>query len=88
MQQRLGEIVEACVVTVPAAFELHQCDATRKAAQAAGFKQSPLLQEPVAAALAYGFPADEETAYCLVYDLGGGTFAEEILIARKAPLTS
>jgi len=52
VQARTGEIVEACVVTVPAAFELHQCDATRKAAQLAGFKESPLLQEPVAAALA------------------------------------
>jgi molecular chaperone DnaK len=81
VQQRLGELVEACVVTVPAAFELHQCNATRKAAQAAGFKQSPLLQEPVAAALAYGFQADEEKAYWLVYDFGGGTFDAAIIKA-------
>src|ERR1700733_1182930 len=59
VQQRLDEVVEACVVTVPAAFELHQCDATRRATQLAGFKESPLLQEPVAAALAYGFQVDE-----------------------------
>src|ERR1700751_4923525 len=45
VQQRKGEIVEAAVITVPAAFELHQCDATRKAAEIAGFKMSPLLQE-------------------------------------------
>jgi molecular chaperone DnaK len=83
VQQRLGEIVEACVVTVPAAFELHQCDATRKAAQAAGFKESPLLQEPVAAALAYGFQAEQEKAYWLVYDFGGGTFDAAIIKAEE-----
>jgi molecular chaperone DnaK len=86
VQQRLGENVEACVVTVPAAFELHQCDATRKAAQAAGFKDSPLLQEPVAAALAYGFQADKEKAYWLVYDFGGGTFDAAIIKAEEGTL--
>ena len=59
-QQRMGEVIEAAVITVPAAFELHQCDATRKAAQLAGFN-SPLLQEPVAAALAHGFQADKRS---------------------------
>ena len=86
VQQRLGEIVEACVVTVPAAFELHQCDATRKAAQAAGFKDSPLLQEPVAAALAHGFQADQEKAYWLVYDFGGGTFDAAIMKAEEGTI--
>ena len=52
VQQRTGELVEASVITVPAAFELHQCAATRTAAELAGFKLSPLLLEPVAAALA------------------------------------
>jgi molecular chaperone DnaK len=79
VQQRTGELVEAAVITVPAAFELHQCDATRKAAQLAGFRESPLLQEPVAAALAYGFQADKEKAYWLVYDFGGGTFDAAII---------
>lgn len=74
VQQRCGEDIDAAVITVPAAFELHQCDATRKAAQLAGFTKSPLLQEPVAAALAYGFQADAEKAYWMVYDFGGGTF--------------
>lgn len=86
VQQRLGEIVEGCVVTVPAAFELHQCDATRKAAQLAGFKDSPLLQEPVAAALAYGFQADQEKAYWLVYDFGGGTFDAAIIKAEEGTI--
>jgi molecular chaperone DnaK len=74
VQQKTGEAVDAAVITVPAAFELHQCDATKKAAQLAGFKQHALLQEPVAAALAFGFQADNKKAYWLVYDFGGGTF--------------
>ena len=49
-----GEEISAAVLTVPAAFELHQCDATKRAAELAGFRTSLLLQEPVAAALAYG----------------------------------
>jgi len=79
VQQRLGEIIEAAVITVPAAFELHQCDATRKAAKLAGFSESPLLQEPVAAALAYGFQKEQSNAYWLVYDFGGGTFDAAIV---------
>ncbi len=86
VQQRAGEIVQACVITVPAAFELHQCDATRKAAQLAGIKDSPLLQEPVAAALAYGFQADEERAYWLVYDFGGGTFDAAVIKADEGTI--
>ncbi|EDY20132.1 2-alkenal reductase [Chthoniobacter flavus Ellin428] len=86
VQQRTEEVVEAAVITVPAAFELHQCDATRKAAQLAGFRDSPLLQEPVAAALAYGFQADEEKAYWLVYDFGGGTFDAAIIKAEEGTI--
>lgn len=86
VQQRTGEVVEASVITVPAAFELHQCDATRKAAQLAGFKESPLLQEPVAAALAYGFQVDQEKAYWLVYDFGGGTFDAAIIKSEEGTI--
>ena len=86
VQQRRGESVEACVITVPAAFELHQCAATRKAAQLAGFKESPLLQEPVAAALACGFQADKQKAYWLVYDFGGGTFDAAIIKAEEGTI--
>src|ERR1700733_5065046 len=86
VQQRTGEVVEASVITVPAAFELHQCDATRKAAEIAGFKMSPLLQEPVAAALAYGFQVDQEKAYWLVYDFGGGTFDAAIMKAEEGTI--
>jgi len=86
VQQRTGEIVEATVITVPAAFELHQCDATRKAAQLAGFKESPLLQEPVAAALAYGFEVEKEKAFWLVYDFGGGTFDAAIIKSEEGTI--
>lgn len=79
----LGEEITAAVITVPAAFELHQCDATRRAGELAGFKGSPLLQEPVAAALAYGFQVDAERAYWLVYDFGGGTFDAALIKAEE-----
>jgi len=75
VKQRMGEDVEHAVITVPAAFEFAQCEATRKAAQLAGLQSAPLLQEPVAAALAYGFQKSEsDKVYWLVYDFGGGTF--------------
>jgi molecular chaperone DnaK len=80
---RIGETIHSAVITVPAAFELHQCDATRRAAELAGFKGSPLLQEPVAAALAYGFQIDSEKAYWLVYDFGGGTFDAALIKAEE-----
>jgi molecular chaperone DnaK len=80
--QRLGENVEAAVITVPAAFELPQCQATRRAAELAGLRSSPLLQEPVAAALSYGFQSDKDKVFWLIYDLGGGTFDSAIIQAR------
>lgn len=86
VQQRLGEMVEACVVTVPAAFELHQCDATRKAAQLAGLKESPLLMEPTAASLAYGFQGISAKAYWLVYDFGGGTLDVALMQTEEGTL--
>ena len=82
VQSRTDEIIQSAVITVPAAFELHQCDATRRAAELAGFKSSPLLQEPVAAALAYGFQMDSEKAYWMVYDFGGGTFDAALIKAE------
>lgn len=79
VQQRLNEDLRAAVITVPAAFDLAQSDATRRAAQLAGITQSPLLQEPVAAALAYGFQEESSRAFWLVYDLGGGTFDAAVI---------
>ena len=80
-QQRLGEDVRAAVITVPAVFDQKQCAATKRAAEMIGLKQCPLVQEPVAAAFAYGFQAQAEGEYWLVYDFGGGTFDAAVIKA-------
>ena len=77
--QRTGEQLQAAAITVPAAFEMSACDATRQAAELAGLSYAPLLQEPTAAALAYGFQSAEEDSLWLVYDLGGGTFDSAVV---------
>ncbi len=82
IQRDIGEEPRAAVITVPAAFEQPQCDATRLAAEKAGLRQSPLLQEPVAASLAYGFQEANENTFWLVYDLGGGTFDAAVVSMR------
>ena len=81
-EKRISEKVLAAVITVPAAFELPQCDATNKAAKLAGLTFSPLIQEPVAAALAYGFQSKSDRVFWMVYDLGGGTFDVAIIQVR------
>lgn len=82
VKQRAAEELQAAVITVPAAFELPQCDATKRAAELAGFRLSPLLQEPVAAALAYGFQSESNNVFWLVYDFGGGTFDAAVIQVR------
>jgi molecular chaperone DnaK len=81
--RKTGEEIQSAVITVPAAFKLPQCDATRKAGELAGLVSCPLLQEPVAAALAYGFQVDTEKAYWLAYDFGGGTFDSALIKAEE-----
>jgi molecular chaperone DnaK len=80
---KTGEVIQSAVITVPVAFEMHQRDATRRAAELAGFKGSPLLPEPVAAALAYGFQIDSEKDYWMVYDFGCGTFDATLIKAEE-----
>ncbi len=82
VQQRTGRRPDAAVITVPAAFELPHCAATTRAAELAGLQISPLLQEPVAAALAYGFQNERDGVYWLVYDFGGGTFDAAVIAVR------
>jgi len=77
-----AEDIEAAVITVPAAFNQPASEATRRAALRAGIKVSPLLQEPVAAALAYGFQNERENVFWLVYDIGGGTFDAAVIHVR------
>ena len=79
----LHESIEGAVITVPAYFDEAQRQATKDAAQAAGIKVLRLLNEPTAAAVAYGLDQATDTgveeSYYLIYDLGGGTFDVSIL---------
>ena len=68
------ENVDSAVITVPAMFRQNQIDATQRAAELAGFKYCELLQEPIAASIAYGIKASANSGYWLVFDFGGGTF--------------
>jgi molecular chaperone DnaK len=80
--QRLGEDIQAAVITVPADFDAPDCAATNRAAQLAGISIKPLLQEPVAAGLAYGFQSISDRIFWLVYDFGGGTFDAAVIQVR------
>jgi molecular chaperone HscC len=75
----LGEPVTEAVITVPAYFSDAQRKATRAAGQIAGLKVDRLLNEPTAAALAYGMHLRGAESRFLVFDLGGGTFDVSIL---------
>lgn len=64
----------AAVVTVPAKFDIKQKDATLRAARLSGFQYTELLQEPIAASMAYGLDSTSKNGYWVVFDFGGGTF--------------
>lgn len=81
-----GEDLEAAVITVPADFDTPQTNATDRAARLAGISYSPLLQEPVAAALAYCFQSESHKVFWLVYDFGGGTFDAAIVNVRDGTI--
>jgi molecular chaperone DnaK len=74
----LGEKVENAVITVPAYFDDAQRQATKQAGEIAGFKVERIINEPTAAALAYGLDK-KKSEKIAVYDLGGGTFDISIL---------
>jgi molecular chaperone DnaK len=75
----LGSEVTEAVVTVPAYFNDSQRQATKEAGEIAGLKVSRIINEPTAAALAYGLDKRDQDATIAVYDLGGGTFDISIL---------
>jgi len=87
VKKSMGEEVAAAAITVPASFAQPQCQATNKAAQLAGLSFSPLLQEPVAAGLAYGFQSESDRVFWMVYDFGGGTFDAAIIQVREGLIT-
>lgn len=86
-RQASNEQISAAVITVPAAFGQLQCEATARAAQLAGLTESPLLQEPLAASIAYGMKPDAYDMRWLVYDLGGGTFDIAIVSTKEGQLS-
>jgi molecular chaperone DnaK len=75
----LGEPVEEAIITVPAYFNDPQRQATKDAGLVAGLKVSRIINEPTAAALAYGLNKTNKGQFVAVYDLGGGTFDISIL---------
>jgi molecular chaperone DnaK len=76
------EQINSAVITVPADFDRPATEATVRAGRLAGFTTVRLLQEPVAASLAYGFQDDSDKEFWLVYDFGGGTFDAAIMQVR------
>lgn len=77
-EERLGEKIEEAIITVPAYFDDAQRQATKDAGEIAGLKVRRIINEPTAAALAYGF--DKKAGQqVVVYDLGGGTFDVSVL---------
>ncbi len=68
------ENVNSIVITIPARFKVPQNEATLKAGKLAGFEVVELLQEPIAASIAYGLDAKNKDGIWLVFDFGGGTF--------------
>ncbi len=77
-EAKLGEKITEAVITVPAYFDDAQRQATKVAGEIAGLKVSRIINEPTAAALAYGFDRKKDEKI-VVYDLGGGTFDVSVL---------
>ena len=75
----LGDTVTQAVITVPAYFDDAQRTATKEAGQIAGLEVLRIINEPTAAALAYGLEKDSQEQTILVFDLGGGTFDVSVL---------
>ena len=73
---------DAAIITIPAAFGVRQQEDTQRAARAAGFAQCTLLQEPVAAAMAFGLDSRNPNGMWLVFDFGGGTFDAALVLAE------
>ena len=78
-EQQLGQPIERAVITVPAYFSDAARQATREAGELAGFTVERIINEPTAAALAYGLDRSAEQHLVAVYDLGGGTFDVSIV---------
>jgi molecular chaperone DnaK len=82
-EQYLGESVTDAVITVPAYFNDAERQATKEAGEVAGLNVLRIINEPTAAALAYGLDKGKEDELILVFDLGGGTFDVSLLEVGK-----
>ena len=78
-EQYLGCAVDEAIISVPAYFNEFQRKATKEAGEAAGLNVLRIINEPTAAAIAYGMGCEDADERCLVFDLGGGTFDVSIL---------
>ncbi len=76
----------SAAITVPAYFSVLQSEATKRAGNLAGFKHVVLLQEPIAAAMSYGFMNSKNENW-LIYDLGGGTFDVALISSKDGSLS-
>jgi molecular chaperone DnaK len=81
-----GTSTVGAVITIPAYFSTLQAEATKRAGNLAGFKHVVLIQEPIAAAIAYGFMNSQNENW-LVYDLGGGTFDVALISSKDGALS-
>ncbi len=81
VKEKYQKDLRAAVITVPSDFNAPQTKATTEAAKLAGFEQVVLLQEPVAAAMAYGFDASDENETLLIYDFGESSF--DVSVVKK-----
>jgi molecular chaperone DnaK len=79
-ESQIGEAIDAAVITVPAYFTHKEREATIKAGKRAGLDVLAIINEPTAAAIAYGLTGKEVEQTVLIYDLGGGTF--DVTVAR------
>ena len=77
------ETVHAAVITIPADFKVPQQQATKKAGELAGFSNCQLLQEPVAAAMAFATDGQFKDGKFLVFDFGGGTFDSALVVCQE-----
>lgn len=85
--QNTSENIESAVITVPIEFGQLQCEATIRAGNMAGLKNIYLLQEPIAASIAYGYKENGSNKVWLVYDFGGGTFDAALISTYNNKLT-
>lgn len=86
-ESRLSEEMNDVVITVPAAFSSLQNESTKRAAALAGFRNVILLQEPIAASVAYGATPNTKEKYWMVFDYGGGTLDVSIVSTHNGRLS-